>query len=226
MVGLGFWQLDRAKQKSTIQQKQLQQQASAPISVGASGDLPNYEAAEAEFTKVQLNGQFDAQHIWLLENQVYQGQLGFHVIQVFLLNDGSGILVDRGWQAHSGDRSKLPAIDVAAQAQQISGQLVRASNNRLLQDQNFTKSWPRWILQIDTTAMAQQIGVQLEPWLVQINPEDPTALMAHWQHVTMPASKHIGYAIQWFAMALTLLILTVYANSNLHQWLKSRWQNR
>jgi len=35
-------------------------------------------------------------------------------------------------------------------------------------------------------------------------------------------SKHTGYAVQWFAMALVLLIMAVIANSNLADWLKQR----
>jgi cytochrome oxidase assembly protein ShyY1 len=35
-------------------------------------------------------------------------------------------------------------------------------------------------------------------------------------------AKHTGYAVQWFVMALVLLLMTLIANSNLAEWLKQR----
>ena len=36
---------------------------------------------------------------------------------------------------------------------------------------------------------------------------DPEGLVSHWQWFNMPADKHLAYAIQWFSLALALLII-------------------
>ena len=40
-------------------------------------------------------------------------------------------------------------------------------------------------------------------------PESPLALVAEWTVVNQSPSKHIGYAVQWFAMAAVLLLIGV-----------------
>ena len=46
-----------------------------------------------------------------------------------------------------------------------------------------------------------------------------------WTTVAVQPQKHTGYAVQWFAMALTLLIMTIVANSNIVSWLKKEPTN-
>jgi cytochrome oxidase assembly protein ShyY1 len=46
------------------------------------------------------------------------------------------------------------------------------------------------------------------------------ALKTGWTTVAVKPEKHVGYAVQWFAMAITLLIMTIIANSNVVSWLK------
>lgn len=222
MVGLGFWQLDRAQQKRTIQQMQAQQQGQAPVQITELGQLAEIDSAAGQFTPVQLRGRFDTEHLWLLENQTMQGRLGFHVVQALELERGGAVLVDRGWLAHDGNRARLPQIDPAASVRMLEGQLKRLDPNRLLEAQQFSDGWPRWILQIAPDELANQIKTPLSQWLVQISPQDPAAFTVQWRNVVMSSDRHIGYAFQWFAMAFALLVLTIYANSNLHSYV--RWR--
>ncbi|MEH6467692.1 MAG: hypothetical protein V7722_08675, partial [Porticoccus sp.] len=40
-------------------------------------------------------------------------------------------------------------------------------------------------------------------------------LEAGWALVSVQPGKHTGYAVQWTALALVLMVLTLFANSNL-----------
>jgi surfeit locus 1 family protein len=62
----------------------------------------------------------------------------------------------------------------------------------------------------------------LFPYLVRLDMESPALVEAHWQVVNLDPEKHKGYAVQWFAMAATLALIGIGANTTLMQWLKQR----
>jgi cytochrome oxidase assembly protein ShyY1 len=70
--------------------------------------------------------------------------------------------------------------------------------------------------------MAVQSGQALAAHYLKLDDSSPGAFETGWQPVTMSAQKHIGYAVQWFALALALVIWFAIANSNL----VSYWRNR
>lgn len=224
LISLGVWQLERAEQKRTIQQQWQKQQALAPQVVASVEDLDFGQFEQGQFRKVQLRGQYDPDAIWLVENQFWHGQFGYHVVQAFQIDPKLAVLVNRGWIPGSPDRSEVPQVAGRDLPGLVSGQLVMPSVNRLLADQQSSTNWPKRILQIEPEVMSEHVGVNLSPWLLQIDEQDPAALNVQWHHNMVSTTQHHGYAFQWFAMAVALLILSVYANSNLHTYLRARLQ--
>ena len=51
----------------------------------------------------------------------------------------------------------------------------------------------------------------LHPFLFNLDVRDKKKFQAIEKPVNMAASKHIGYAIQWFGLCAALIILTIYA---------------
>lgn len=220
LIGLGFWQLQRAEQKATLQELLIQQQDLPPLQWPA-GESPAADETGNLYRRVIMQGQFNNQQTWLLENKILHGRVGYEALVPFYLKDGRAVLVNRGWLAGTGYRDQLPEVPKAV-AESASGRLVKPSNNALLQQQLTAERWPQTALQVDLEQMQAILGVPLLPWVLQIEPQHPAALDAQWSNINMPASKHLGYAWQWFSMALALLILTIFANSNLGQVLSKR----
>lgn len=220
LVGLGFWQLQRAGEKSTIQQTLEEQQALPPLELsGASTPLL------APFRRVVFSGKPDASRIWLVENQVYQGQLGYHLLVPVELQDGAWVLVNGGWIRGARDRLQLPNIPPLPHSATFSGQLRDISHNRFLRAQTLDSGWPKRILQIDLSEMGKVMGDRrLLPWVVQLDETSPMAQTVHWPVINTSVDKHIGYALQWFAMAAALVILWVFANTNLGRRRKDKQQ--
>jgi surfeit locus 1 family protein len=48
--------------------------------------------------------------------------------------------------------------------------------------------------------------------LVLLDPGEPDGYVRDWSPPGFPPMRHIGYAVQWFALALTLFILWVVTN--------------
>jgi surfeit locus 1 family protein len=48
--------------------------------------------------------------------------------------------------------------------------------------------------------------------LVLLDPGEPDGYVRHWSAPGFPPLRHIGYAVQWFALALTLAVIYVVTN--------------
>lgn len=211
LVGLGFWQLQRADEKSTIQQLLVEQQARPPVSLDAQTLT---DAGDWLYRPVAVTGKPDRNRVLLLENQIHQGRIGYHLLVPLLLDDQKVLLVNCGWLPAHADRRQLPVLPVLPEAVTLRGRLVKPSENPLLREQA-SDSWPRLVLQVDTAALAQSLGKPVSPWLLQLDADSPLALLVDWRPLNMTADKHTAYAVQWFLLALALVILTLFANSNL-----------
>ncbi len=220
LTGLGFWQLERAAEKMTIQESWREQQALAPVPFEEISG-----SSSTDFRRVSLRGHFDGEHYWLVENRILDGNLGYEVLMPFYLASVSAkadlVLVNRGWVAAGAYRDQLPEFETPVGIIRISGSLVEPSDNRFIKPTDHQgDKWPRRILEIDP----RHLGAQLEPEvgsatvhdaILQIDGDNAAALKVHWQPINMTPTKHRGYAVQWFSMAFVLLILTLFANSNL-----------
>ena len=63
--------------------------------------------------------------------------------------------------------------------------------------------------------------VSLAPFEVRIT-ELTVALTAEWPVVNQSSSQHIGYALQWFAMAAVLFLIGIWRLTNVGELLGSR----
>ncbi len=183
LIWLGIWQLDRAEQKRALQAWQ----------------------------PLLLSGQFDVQHVWLLDNRLRDGQPGVEVLQVF--HDQASdrrVLVNRGW-LYWLDRSQLPAIATPQGQIQLQVERLPDPERGFTLNSPTTAGWPKLVGSIDLPAFTAQANISMQPWLVRLQPGSASALRLDWPPMPMSASKHTGYAVQWFAMAAMLLILFIWA---------------
>lgn len=217
LLSLGFWQLERASHKRAIEASFALRQSAPPVELNRAA-LTRLEP----FQRVIARGQFDNEHTWLLDNKQRRGQVGYEVVSPLQLHDGVWILVNRGWLKGTGDRQRLPAIAPVTGERSVFAELAQVSRHPMLDASSSTDDWPRVVMAIDTEAMAEQLGRPLAATYLRIAEVSPGAFETDWQAVNMSAHTHTGYAFQWFAMALALLVWFVSANSNLLAWWRSR----
>lgn len=219
LCGLGIWQLNRAAEKRELEELYAQRQASTPI------ELTSELVRElADFQRVFLRGFFDNEHTWLLDNKQRQGQVGYEVISPFVLEDGSRILVNRGWTAGKENRTDLPDIQPINGRVTLFAELASVSKHPLLDAENDSKVWPKVILALDFETMAQHLGSELLPRYLRLDESSPGALVTNWQPLNTTSSKHLGYAVQWFAMAFALIIWFICTSSNIFYVWRSRFR--
>ncbi|WIO74248.1 SURF1 family protein [Porticoccaceae bacterium LTM1] len=200
LVSLGFWQLERADQKREILSKLEQQQSQPPVLLADLNTPSRYHP-------VTLQGHFDNNHYFLLDNRVHKGRPGYEVLVPFRDQSGATVLVNRGWVEAPLYRDQLPAVEAIDVRLTMNGTIY----SPLEQPKTFPVSaagWPKVIQTVEMDQLAQQLGKPLESYTVRLAEYQPGSLVIDWPAVNVQPEKHTAYAVQWFAMALALLVLT------------------
>lgn len=160
-----------------------------------------------------LHGRFDNQHSLLLDNKTFKGQVGYEVYTPFKAEGlNQVILVDRGFIPLGANRQILPNLRDVPGKVTIIGMLNLPPTYVTYGQLYDVMHWPLRIEFVQLESLSQLLHVSLFPYVFCLTPEDPASYTNEWQIVIMSPERHRGYAVQWFALALTLLILFVALN--------------
>lgn len=198
LLSLGNWQLERREQKTAL----LTQWQEAGSYQGL--EQPGLQ----RFDRVQLRGQLDPQRWLLLDNRVRQGVVGYEVIGLLKSTSGAALLVSLGWVAAGADRDQLPDVSIPEGERVLRGRLDQPQAGFQLAADNWGARWPKRIQQLTLARVEALIDTPLQPWLLRLDTELLSGEPNPWKPVIMPPTRHLGYAVQWFGLALAWLMLT------------------
>lgn len=205
LIGLGFWQLDRAEQKQELLDSWQQ---AIPSQV-----LPlEQEMTRGSYNAVTLKGVFDRERYFLLDNRVRKGRAGYEVVALFTADSGRNVLVNLGWVLASLDRGVLPEVEVPKGLQTISGSIRVVEKNFVLRGDDLAEDqWPKVIQQLDVEKISSRLVTSLDALELRLTEPLVSGLDLNWPLVNMKPEKHLGYAFQWFAMAFALMCLLIWS---------------
>lgn len=208
-VALGWWQLDRAREKQALVDAfERGGTGTVPLTVASVDDLPRYQ-------RVSVTGRYESQRQILLDAMPSStGQAGYRVLTPLRRADGGTLLlVDRGWVPMGLDRSRLPDISVSGAPRTVHGRLdqlpvpgLRVGAARA----PGASGWPLVLLFPVVTDLETALGEPVEARIVLLDAKDPEGYERAWRpSLAVPPERHLGYAIQWFALALVALVAFV-----------------
>ena len=211
-ISLGFWQLGRAEEKRTLLEEHQARESAAPVSLD-SLDL----SRDQQYRRVLVEGHFVENRIILLENRVRHGKPGFEVLSPFAVSGKSPWLwVNRGWIEGSLDRDVLPAVPSVVGNIRLMGHLYRQIGEPFtVGEERWRQQWPQVLQNFELQWVSERIDTPSLPYVLRLDGNSTGALDADWQIVNVMPEKHTGYAVQWFLMAFALVILSLFANSNM-----------
>jgi cytochrome oxidase assembly protein ShyY1 len=209
LVKLGFWQNSRALEKEQRLLRIEQLKSQNPLSLQQINLLAMNE--NINDMPVLIEGIFDKKSVFLLDNQVNKGRLGYRAYQV-LITQKNAVLVSLGWVPGSIDRKKLPQIKALSGKHSIHGNVRLIEIGIQLQEQVFNDiKWPLRIQQVELGKLSTLINRQLLPFVIYIDKNEKIGFEKNWQPIVMPPEKHRAYAFQWFSLATAWLMLMVWA---------------
>jgi len=214
LLGLGYWQTDRAGAKQEMEERRAASDIIAPLALGSQTTL----AESDRYRPANARGYFVPPQQWLLDNRIYRGQAGYHVFTPFALegDDRPRLLVNRGWVAVGASREFLPALPLPEGSVSLSGRLDSPASVGLVVGEVPLASLADKVLvqSLDIAALGIARGMDLLPYALVIDEGEPGSLQYDWSPIPeMGAEKHLGYAVQWFGLAVALLIIYVGVNT-------------
>ncbi|MEP7001153.1 MAG: SURF1 family protein [bacterium] len=195
-IALGFWQLDRLRERRARNAMITQQQLGTPIRLV---DLP-HDTATAHYRAASVEGRYDYEHELVLSYRTRRGSPGVDLLTpVRMAGSDTAVLVNRGWvyspdgasvelkKWHEGDSAKLKGYV----------ELIGADTGLA------TSVHPRVVRHVSRAELTAKIPYPVASfYLVAFG---DTTDMSHPARRDLPVlddGPHRGYALQWFSFAL------------------------
>lgn len=199
-VLLGLWQLDRHDER-TSRNAFVEQRMAAPAA--DLDDLDRLSADDLAYRRVSIAGRYRSQDEVLLTPRSWNGQPGHHVLTPLVTDDGTAVLVDRGWVPY--EISEVPVVE----ADPPDGS-VRVSG-LVFPDEPATRFAPAvpaegalsMVSRVDLQRLQRQVDGPLRPFFVQLVSQDPAGgqLPVAADPPELTGGNHLSYAVQWFLFA-------------------------
>jgi len=205
LVSLGFWQLDRADQKRTIEAS-IQKANTGVVEL----IINQNELLNKEYYEVRLQGSYIGDKQFIYDNQIVDQASGYYVLTPFVLSGQSNaIMINRGFIPWNGRRDQLDDIAVDSTYREIKIQVSRPIKRIELKTSDISNQFPVLIQAIDFDVIEEISSTSFVDVIGLLDPSSDDGFVRKWEPYTGSIEKHIGYAIQWFLMALVLGIIGI-----------------
>ena len=208
-VWLGLWQLERAAFKERLFSGYEQAAGASARVVQTVAEVDRMLAgAQVPFLRVRARGTYLNGRQFLLDNRVHEGRAGYEVLTPLVLSDGGVLIVDRGWLPVGRSRQNLPMVEVASGLVEVSGLLSDFPRPGLdigLAVQG--DDWPKIANYPTSKELQQALGRPVAVGMLRLDAGLPGGYVRDWEPRVMGPMRHYGYAVQWFALALTVIAI-------------------
>lgn len=206
-VFLGLWQLDRHDEVRLANEEGASRMSAEPVSLdeallSAAGD---YESLR--YRQVEVTGEYAVEDEVLIRSRVHPDfGAGFHVVTPLVLDDGSAVLVNRGWiPPHLAEP---PVAEAAPEAGEVTvvGWIEPTQERPRFGPTDPPDGRLERLVRIDVERIAWQVPYPLAPvYMVARGAGEGLP-----EPIPVPTfddmGSHLSYAIQWFSFALIGLV--------------------
>lgn len=207
LVGLGVWQLQRLEWKENLIADRLERMSAPAVELRA---VPDAGWRAFELRAVRARGVYVHEKSLEITSRTNNGRPGVHVITPLALSDGSGtVLVNRGWAPP--DRERNPAEFRRPDGVVLVEGFLRAGAKTSAWVPENEPANDIWFY-ADAPAMAESRGLSnAKPYVVELAPGAAAGGVypIPGQTITAVRNNHLQYAVTWFGLAATLVVIYV-----------------
>ncbi|WP_223877993.1 MULTISPECIES: SURF1 family protein [unclassified Luteimonas] len=208
---LGSWQLGRQHDKQATLDAvaaTLAARAARPLSVAADTErAQGYDWASGR-------GHFAEAPALLLDNQQRGGRSGVRAYRVFIPQSGTPLLVELGWLPVPGDR-RMPDVPRPRGEFEVAGMLAPPPSRGIGGTGLAAApgdSGALLAIGLVPSELAAAMGQpRLAARVLRLDPDLPLGYARDLDMLanTLPPERHLGYAVQWFALAAAMLVIAL-----------------
>lgn len=198
-VSLGMWQWNKAETKQALQAERDHRGQSVPIPLPAALST----ADSLRYRHLTVRGTYDAAHQVLIDNRLYQGVAGYHVLTPLRLAESDRyVLINRGWLPAPPDHHEQPAAPVPAGEIELTGIAILPPERFFNLVAQPSSGWePVW-QNLDLERFRGLLPGYLHEIIIQLDPQAPAGFGREWPRPDERIERHRSYALQWFGFAI------------------------
>ncbi len=208
-VLLGLWQLQRHDERRAFDVligERIESPA-VPLSDLLDEGLP---PANLEYRRTLVDGTYLVDDEVILQARSLNGRSGHEVLTPLVLDDGTAVVVDRGWVPIDVDGppvvGAVPPVGVVEVTGFIRLPQVRSGLGPIDPPDGRLER----ISRVDIERLASQTGAPLQPFWIQLATQIPPQTGEFPLVIDAPVPgggpPHLSYAVQWFAFAAIVMV--------------------
>ena len=210
-IVLGFWQIDRADQKNVLNSNYTDRQQEAIIVLDKNNVID--EKSSLLWRKVEFEGSFINKQNIILDNQIFNQIAGFNIITPFKIKSSDSlVLINRGWHPNLKNRETLPIINEISGERILQGHIASFPVSGIKLGKNNIETLNSQIFRfqrLDAAELNYFFSAKMMPYMIYLDPIIDKELYGNFKLPAPDSQKNYGYAFQWFAFAITLLIIFI-----------------
>ena len=208
-IWLGFWQLDRAEQRAVAVNLQRDNVAAEPVPVEELTSVGGEVSPEDRWRTVEATGTWDSENQVLLRNRDGSQGVGFHVLTPLITEDGTGLLVNRGWIDRGETALDTPEIPPVPEGEiEVAGRLHfgETEENTGLRERDGMPEGQ--IMFVDVDRIAGELPYPIYGGYVELISQDPVPDVAP-ERVSLreeDSGMSASYAVQWWVFTVVVVV--------------------
>lgn len=206
MLGLAVWQLERLAWKTALIDTFEARVSATPVTPPSNVD----DLKEWQFRHVRASGHFLNDKELQLTGKLFEGTAGFHVVTPFVVDGGPTVLVNRGWVPQDRRRADARPETLPKGTVTLDGIVRQAGLKGYFVPDNEPGHDIWFTIEPDQMARHLGIGPVANYYIDALRASvKPTELPIGADAVIHVRNEHLQYAITWFLLALTLIVVYV-----------------
>lgn len=218
LLALGVWQLVRAEEKQRAHAQFVQRRAEPALMLDPRNPEV-WNVARMRHRRIDVRGSYDTGVQFLLDNQVQDGVVGYLVYTPLLLEGQEiRVLINRGWVAGGPDRSVPPLLETPPGVVSLSGAAALPPPPGFKLGENVPERIAPNLVRLQRVEMEEMMrdyAGKLLPYELRLASGTGGGFTRQWREPGSGHERNLGYAFQWFVMAVVVALL--YLGLNLHR---------
>jgi surfeit locus 1 family protein len=193
-VSLGNWQSRRADLRDALEDRARAMALRPPVAIARAADV----SPDQRYARATAAGEYvAAAQVWL-DNRTYQGVAGYHILTPLRLDDGTHLLVDRGW-VPATPRHEPPVANPPTGRIEVTGRLNEPPPKFI--ELKHMEPTGRVVQNLDLAELAKFSGMTFAPLILEQAPGGADGLLRNWPAPDLGRDKNVSYMWQWYGFA-------------------------
>jgi cytochrome oxidase assembly protein ShyY1 len=208
MIKLGFWQLHRHESRVAHNELISASLAAEPVPFDRLSSPGHAPAEDDQFRTARATGRYDTGHEVVVRQRTGADEksIGYFVVTPLIRDDGSAVLVNRGWIEAGGDLTRFPDVPAPPRGKvTVTGRVMADETSAASGIKDKRGLPPRQVMLINSRQQAAALDRPVLRGYLQLTATSPKSAGEQPQLIPEPdhssIGPHMAYAVQWWLFA-------------------------